>query len=433
MNVICKALLAVAICLGVVFSAGAFEVIHHPSGATVVLKHEPERPVASVHLWLRAGSLYEQGVEHGMSHFLEHVLFKGARDLAPGEVELLVEGFGGRMNAATGKDFVFYHITAADRFAARSVEILGNMVLFPALIPTEIEKEKPVVVEEILQSLDNPYARQFEALSAQLFRGHPYSRNILGTIDSVNSFDRAQLQAFHRRLYHPANLAIVVAGGFERDAVLAAIDAVVQDAAVPVVRERPSVQRPALLVRPHFSSIEHPGVQVPSLAIGYRAPAAYELDSYALAVLSEILSGGVNAVFTTDFVDTGRLHSAIGRYSPGAVAGTFFLSAAYDEALSAHEVHAMLIDRLKVLYAQLLTGEADRLVSSAKDRMRSREIFRQQRVSSMASELGRAFVYGQWDEYTNYWEAIDGVSAQHIARALKVSVLRPAFAAVELR
>lgn len=93
----------------------------------------------------------------------------------------------------------------------------------------------------------------------------------------------------------------------------------------------------------------------------------------------------------------------------------------------------MLIDRLEVLYAQLLTGEADRLVSSAKDRMRSREIFRQQRVSSMASELGRAFVYGQWDEYANYWEAIDGVSAQHIARALKVTVLRPAFAAVELR
>ncbi|MBB5021555.1 M16 family metallopeptidase [Desulfurispira natronophila] len=411
------------------------EVIQHPSGATVILDYQPHKEVSATELWLRAGAAFEHDEEHGMAHFLEHAVFKGTESFAVGEIEARVEGFGGRLNAATSKDFVYYFITAANSFAPQSLEILGEMVLKPTLESAEIAREKPVVEEEIRRSQDNPYGRQFEEMARQLYRGHPYGRNILGTVESVNAFAPDDLAAFHQRLYHPANLAIVVVGGFDRAEVLSKIDEMLVSRTANSFRKaRALPDRMSPLYRPVSVDLYDQGVQTPSLLVGYRAVSQTHTQAPALAVLGEMLSGGVNAVLYTDFVENGILHRAFGGFSPAVAGGAFYLGASWDEEkYDSAEVRELIYHRLEALYAQLLRGDVDRLVESARNRLQGREVFSRQRVSQIASSLGRSFIADDLDNHGNKWEQLEQVQPRDVAKALRQYLLRPAYVAVTLR
>jgi zinc protease len=192
-----------------------------PNGLTVLLCPTRLAPVFEFQLWARVGSADERDDERGVAHFHEHMLFKGTERRGVGDVAGDVEGAGGRINAYTSFDVTAYHATLPADQAAVGIDVLCDAVLHSVFDAEEIAREIEVVQEEIRRAEDSPGSVLGNTLFDTVYREHPYRHPILGSIESVGSFDRAKVRDFYERWYHPANLTAVAVGDFERDFVLA--------------------------------------------------------------------------------------------------------------------------------------------------------------------------------------------------------------------
>jgi zinc protease len=193
------------------------------TGPSVLTCETDVAPVVEIQIWAGAGAADERDGERGVAHFHEHMLFKGTDRRGVGEVAADIEGAGGRINAYTSYDVTVYHATLPRDRADTGLDVLCDAVLHPAFDPEEIDREIQVVLEEIRRAEDSPGSVLGQALFAEAYRVHPYRHPILGTPDSVASFDRARVRGFYERWYRPGNLAVVAAGDFDRDRLLARV------------------------------------------------------------------------------------------------------------------------------------------------------------------------------------------------------------------
>ncbi len=167
-----------------------------PNGLTVLLCESKIAPVAEIQLWAKVGSADERPFESGLAHFHEHMLFKGTERRAVGDVAGDVEGAGGRINAFTSFDVTCYHATLPSDKLEAGVDVLTDALLHSTFVPEEIDREIEVVLEEIRRSEDSPTQVLGQAVFAECYREHPYRAPILGTRESVGSFNRERVQAF---------------------------------------------------------------------------------------------------------------------------------------------------------------------------------------------------------------------------------------------
>lgn len=194
------------------------------NGLRVILLENHRAPVVSMLVWVKTGSASESAGEYGLAHLLEHMAFKGTTTRGPGQVAREIEAAGGHVNAYTTFDQTVYYIDMASRYALHGLEVLGDMVLNPALDPEELSREKEVVIEEIRRGEDSPESRLSKALFRQAYRVHPYGRPIIGFEESVRNVSRETVVGFHRRWYQPANMILVVSGDFSPDQFRTAIE-----------------------------------------------------------------------------------------------------------------------------------------------------------------------------------------------------------------
>ncbi len=182
------------------------------NGVSCIEAWMPDASLTCIDLWCRAGSSSEQYDEHGMAHFLEHMVFKGSSTLAPGAFDREIEALGGSSNAATGFDDVHFHVLIPSDQAPRALELLLDLVLCPALAEDAFQTEREVVLEEIAQYADQPDEQVLQRLLALGCPDHDYGRPILGTPDSLLAMSPAKMKRFHQRLYRGSNLCLAVAG-----------------------------------------------------------------------------------------------------------------------------------------------------------------------------------------------------------------------------
>jgi zinc protease len=195
------------------------------NGLTIVLHEHRAAPVAAVQLWLGVGARDESEAEAGLSHFIEHLLFKGTPTRGPGVIDQTISGLGGEMNAATSQDFTYYHIVLPARHLDTALEVMADAARDAAFDPEELERERLVVLEEIRRARDNPNAYLWRVLARHHFRDHPYGGDVLGTPESIGGAPRERIVGYYRRHYRPANAAVVVAGDVDPEAALARLRA----------------------------------------------------------------------------------------------------------------------------------------------------------------------------------------------------------------
>lgn len=188
------------------------EIIRLGNGALVVSLDLPQAPLVCLDLWCRAGSSSESGSEHGMAHFLEHMVFKGSRSLGAGEFDRRIEALGGTSNAATGFDDVHYHVLMPPEGAAEALELLLELVLAPRLDADDFQMERQVVLEELAQSEDQPEEQAIQRLLARACGNHPYGLPILGSRASLLAQDPEAMAAFHRRRYGGGGCVLAISG-----------------------------------------------------------------------------------------------------------------------------------------------------------------------------------------------------------------------------
>lgn len=195
-----------------------------PNGLRVLLQEVRRAPVVSVQAWMQVGSADEAGPEAGLSHMLEHMLFKGTSERGVGTIARDIEGCGGEINAYTSFDQTVLHLTVPSRHLRRGLDVARDAVVRPALDPEEFAMEKEVVLEEIRRGEDDPGQRLSKAVFAEAYGVHPYGRPVIGTMESVRAFTPELLRDFHSRWYCPRNATLVVTGDADSDVMLRVVE-----------------------------------------------------------------------------------------------------------------------------------------------------------------------------------------------------------------
>jgi predicted Zn-dependent peptidase len=191
------------------------------NGVRVISEEMPHVRSVSLGVWIKTGSRRETSEENGISHFIEHMLFKGTKNRSAEEIARSVDSIGGGLDAFTAKEMVSYNTKVLDEHLPLAFDVLADMVRNPLFRDEDIEKEKGVILEELKMEVDNPEYLLHDIFSSNFFKDHPLGKPIIGTKDTVRSFDRRMIHDYYRRYYSPSNILITAAGNLNHERLVA--------------------------------------------------------------------------------------------------------------------------------------------------------------------------------------------------------------------
>lgn len=400
-----------------------------PNGLTVILKPDSSSAIASVQVWVKTGSIHESThLGSGVSHYLEHMLFKGTHRRNGREISATVQAHGGYINAYTTFDRTVYYIEIPSEHTAVAIDILADAVLNSTLPADEAAKEKNVILREIAMGQDDPDQRLGEALFETAFREHPYRQPIIGHRDVFSALTPEDLTAYYRSRYVPNNLVVVIVGDISTAAVRADIEkhfgATPRSRLEPLyLPEEPPAQAPR-------DDHRYEAVEVSRAGLAWPIPGLTHPDAAALDLLAMVLGNGDSSVLWQEIREKKNLAHAIDAtsWNPGTV-GLFYISftADGDKRLAAtNAVHETLARYLKNGFTAAQLKKAVRQLVVC-------EINTRKTMSGQASRLGSAeVVVGDLDYSRTYFEQAAAVTPADLKRVLKTYLVKERLTAVSI-
>jgi len=261
------------------------------NGIRVLAEKIPSVKSVAIGLWVNIGSRDETPAEHGMSHFLEHMFFKGTKRRSAKEIALEIDSIGGEMNAFTSREMTTFYVKVLDEHLPQAIDLLSDNFLHSQFDPEEVEKEQQVVLEEIKMVEDDPEDLVHELHLKEMWHGNPLARPILGTPKSVSSFTQRKILKYIARTYDPGKMVISVAGRFDHDVLMKLLqDTFGQYSACETdIKARKLAKiKPSVLVKQKDFEQVH-------LCLGTGGLRQTDTDRYTLYLLSTILGGGMSS------------------------------------------------------------------------------------------------------------------------------------------
>ena len=295
------------------------------NGQTVIIQEVHSNPIVTVDTWIKTGSINETDKNNGVSHFLEHLFFKGSTNHAPGEFDKILETKGAITNAATSKDFTHYYITIPSNYFNLALELHADMLLNPLLPRKELERERKVVIEEIAKDETEPQSVVYDNLISMLYTTHPYKRQVIGTRDIISTIQRDEIMDYYNQFYVPSNMVTVIVGDVDTIKTLELIQKYFNCENKKVEKENFAAEKQ---LTEQKKKTEYLPAQSGYMLIGFRGVKAVNKDSYALDVLATILGDGRSSVFYRNIKDKKQLAFSIGASNAGfRDDGIFYVSA----------------------------------------------------------------------------------------------------------
>ena len=261
------------------------------NGVRVIAERIAHFRSVSVGLWIGAGSLYETEADNGLSHFVEHMLFKGTHTRTARQIASEMDAIGGQMNAFTAKECTCYYAKVMDEHFENAVDLLSDLLLHSALDPAELEKERGVILEEIAMVEDTPEDLVHDMLSAAHYPEQALARPILGTAEQIRGVTSEALRAFHQAHYRPDNTVLAVAGNYE----LAHLRALAERYLGAWQSDQPTAQM--LPIRAYTPGLlrRDKDIEQMHLCLGYPGIAMGSPDIYALSIFNNLFGGGMSS------------------------------------------------------------------------------------------------------------------------------------------
>ncbi len=260
------------------------------NGMQVLLVESHKSPVLSIQMWVKTGSADEKKGEEGISHFIEHLVFKGTKKYKVGEIASSVEAAGGELNAYTSFDQTVFYVTISKEFQNVGLDVISEMMGFPHFDAKEIDNEREVVIEEIKRSHDNPHRQASRALFSSVYKKHPYGIPVIGFEDNIKKVSREVLVSYFEGRYNPKTMTLVVAGDFKSPEMRKQINehfGKFKPSKLRVVKRSPHAvaKKPQLVIQtaPFNETIVH---------MAFPIPKATHKDIAALEVFALILGQG---------------------------------------------------------------------------------------------------------------------------------------------
>ncbi len=387
------------------------------NGLKVLMKPDHRAPIVTSQVWFKVGSSYEHGGLTGISHVLEHMMFKGSKRLAPGEFSRIIAEHGGNENAFTGRDYTAYYQTLARDRLKIAFELEAERMCNLTLPEEEFAKELEVVKEERrLRIEDDPESLTFERFNAMAYEASPYRIPIIGRANDLEHLKVGDLREWYRRWYAPNNATLVVVGDLEPETVFLLAEKHFgplepRQVLPPKVRGEP-VQRGEKRIR-----VKAPAKE-PYLILGYKTPALGHAEEtwepHALEMLASVLDGGSSARFSRDLVRGAWVAAAAGAgYSAFTrLPGMFLIDGtpAQGRTLEALE---------RALRAQVERVQREPVTAPELERIRTQliahKIYEQDSVFHQAMQLGRLETVGLgWPLVDQYVAQLSRITPEQI-------------------
>ncbi len=386
-----------------------------PNGTTVLLKRDSSAALASVQVWVKTGSIHEGAhLGAGLSHYLEHMLFKGTERRAGREISAGVQAHGGYINAYTTFDRTVYYIDLPSEHTAVAIDLLADAVLHSTLPVGEVAKEKEVILREIAMTRDDPDNRLWDALFSTAFRENHCRQPIIGHQDVFSAVTRDDLVGYYRSRYVPNNLVVVVVGEIDLAATQAAIE--MHFGSSPRVRLAPVLvpEEPAQLAPRAEHRFED--VEVTRSVLAWPIPGLAHDDAPVLDLLATILGHGDSSVLWQDVRERAGLVHTIdaSAWNPGPN-GLFCIAYTCDGPK--REAAAMAVERTLARCAR--RGFTPAQLKKAVRQLVVSEINSRKTMSGQAARLGTAeVVVGDLDHSRTYFERVQAITPAEVRHVL---------------
>jgi predicted Zn-dependent peptidase len=369
------------------------------NGLRILTERMTQVRSVSIGVWLTRGSRHESAERGGIAHFVEHMLFKGTATRTAEDIAQAIDSIGGQLDAFTAKEYASYYIKVLDEHLPLALDILADIVRNPAFAPEDIEREKKVVVEEIKMVEDTPDDLVHELFTQGFWENHPLGRPILGTRETVESFDADLLRRYFTNVYTPGNLIVSAVGNFEHERVR---DLVAEKFGDLASSSEPSGEQ-APVVRPQIL-IRNKELEQSHLCLGASSYPQNHDDRYASYVLNTLLGGSMSSrLFQNVREKRGLAYAVFSGLSAYRDAGSFTIYAGCsNEAVG--EVIDLVIEELRGV-KQTPVSEAE--LRRSKDHLKGSLMLSLENTASRMSHLARQEIY--FDRQFGLDETLQGI------------------------
>ncbi len=359
-----------------------------PNGMLVLTESMPHMRSVAMGVWVGSGSRDEAAPENGLSHFVEHMVFKGTTSRSAQAIARETDAIGGNLDAFTGKETVCFNIKVLDQNVPAAMDILADLVLNPTFAPNDITREQSVILEEIKMDEDNPDYLVHEIHNANFWKNDPLARSILGTAKTVSSFDEPAVRGFHTSRFTPANLIFSAAGNLQHEEMIALVARHFSTLA-PMSEDR-LVRFPVPVATPHITLRNKKSLEQVQLCLGVPAPPVDSPDRYALYLLNTVLGGGMSSrLFQTVREEAGLAYSIYSELSPYRDTGALSVYAG-TSVEKTPEMIRLVMQELRRLKTEPVPAEE---LNRVKDQSKGNIILGLESSASRMSNLARQQMY----------------------------------------
>ena len=352
------------------------------NGLHVVGERLPYLRSVSIGVWMRVGSMMETPAENGLSHFLEHMVFKGTEKRSTRDIAEEMDAVGGQMNAFTGKDCTCFYAKVIDEDLPLAVDILSDMTLHASLDETEFKKERGVILEEISMDEDSPEDVAHELLSRIQFGNQAAGMPILGPAEQIAAYTRDDLANYRARHYHPENCVVALAGNYDPEQVLALIQQYFGEWKKSGQRQTVPPMQPI----PGQKAAKEKDTEQLHICLGYPGTFLGSDELYPMSVMNNLLGGAMSSrLFQKIREEMGMAYSIYTYPSTYVGCGTFAVYA----GVSPKNGHAVLDETLRQLDLLCRDGVTEKEFREAKNQLRGSYLLGLESPGSRMQSMGR--------------------------------------------
>ena len=352
------------------------------NGLHVVGERLPYLRSVSIGVWMRVGSMMETPAENGLSHFLEHMVFKGTEKRSTRDIAEEMDAVGGQMNAFTGKDCTCFYAKVIDEDLPLAVDILSDMTLHALLDEAEFKKERGVILEEISMEEDSPEDVVHELLSRIQFGNQAAGMPILGPAEQIAAYTRDDLANYRARHYHPENCVVALAGNYDPEQVLALIQQYFGEWKKSGQRQTVPPMQPI----PGQKAAKEKDTEQLHICLGYPGTFLGSDELYPMSVMNNLLGGAMSSrLFQKIREEMGMAYSIYTYPSTYVGCGTFAVYA----GVSPKNGHAVLDETLRQLDLLCRDGVTEKEFREAKNQLRGSYLLGLESPGSRMQSMGR--------------------------------------------